>query len=295
MSLLSNPEAVPSRIIGVWRYLEMGSDDEVLDTVIKQDLMPDTALPERDNKPRGLLDEPLKVGVEIGLFKTSGEGNISRIRLGPDSSGVDPVEVDACRQVLANLLLDPENGDNGFAIALAWFLCQSPFGPPFYDKDPPSLPGKIAKDGLQDRTGITSDVGAGVFRHWIQYLGMANSHEFNGKTAVSPDPTRYVSLRLPQIVGKTGERVPLLEVMRRLYQNCPVFEGGVYRDEAEKLLDVSRPERHLSETTSFAFLRLADRGEIDLYEESDAANVMVLQKGNQSPRYSHLILNDTGG
>lgn len=293
MSLFSNPEAVPSRIIGAWRYLAMDAGDDVLDAVLKQDLMPDTVLPDRKGDRRGVLTQSLKAGVEIGLFGSSGGEDLSRVRLAPDASTVDPAEDEVCRDVLADLLLDSDNGNDGFVIALAWFLCQSPFGRPLRDKEPPTLPGNIQEAGLQDRTGITSDASSGAFRHWSTYLGFANSHKLDGKTAVSPDPTRYLSGRLPQIVEATGERVPLLEVMRRLSQRCPVLEGGAYRDEIETLLDVSRPERHLSETTSLALLRLADRGEIDLYEESDAANVLVLQKGNQSIRYSHFILTDS--
>ncbi len=295
MSLFSNPEAVPSRIIGAWRYLARDSGDDVLDTVLKRDLMPDTVLPDRKRDRRGVLSQSLKAGVEVGLFESSGGKDLSRVRLAPDASAVDPAKDEVCRDVLANLLLDPDDGDDGFATALAWFLCQSPFGRPLRDREPPALPGEIQEAGLQDRTGITSDVNSGAFRHWCTYLGFANSHKLDGKAAVSPDPTRYLSRRLPQVVEVTGERVSLLEVMRRLSQRCPVLEGGTYRDEIETLLDVSRPERHLSETTSLALLRLADRGEIDLHEEADAANVMVLQKGNQSSRYSRLILNSTSG
>lgn len=294
MSLFSNPEAVPSRLIGAWRYLATASEDEVLDAVLKQDLMPDAILPDRKGDRRGVLTESLKAGVEIGLFEDSG-GEVNRIRLSPDASGVDLAEDDSCRDALADLLFDSDNGNDGFATALAWFLCQSPFGTPLRDKEPPTLPRKIQEAGLQERTSITSDASSGAFRHWSTYLGFANSHKLDGNAAVSPDVTHYLSRRLPQIVKATGERVPLLEVVRNLSQRCPVLEGGHHRDKVETLLDVSRPERHLSETTSLAFLRLEDRGEVDLYEESDAANVMVLQKGKQSSRYSHLILNDSSG
>lgn len=282
MTLLRNPEATPNRLVGAWRYLDE-KDDAELELLVKQALMPESQLPDRKSDPRGTLQKNLDVAVDIGLFMR--EDN--RIAVASDID-ISPASKDADKHrfVLERLLIDDEQGDPGFARAVAWFLTQDLLQEPWTSD---SLPLAIDRSGWKEKTGLTSDTRFTVFRVWTQYFGFASVYELNGKSVITPDPTDFIARHLPKIVEEKERKVSLLQVIGSLSNRCPVFEGGVYRQEAESLLNRGRPKRHLSESTSFALLRLRDQGKIELVQESDAPNAMVLQSGDRSPRFSHLV------
>jgi len=282
MTLLRTPEATPNRIVGVWRYLT-GRDNAELELLVKQALMPASRLPDRKGDPRGTLQKNIDVAVDIGLFVREED----RIAVAP-TIDVSPSteDTDRHRSILGHLILDEEEGDPGFARSVAWFLTQNPLQEPWTSD---SLPREIDRTGWKEETGLTSDTRFTVFRVWSQYFGFASVYKLDGKSVITPDPTNFIARHLPEIIEKRDARVSLRQIVDSLSKRYPVFEGGFYRQEAENLLARGRSERHLSESTSFALLRLRDRGDIDLIQESDAPNAMVLQIGDNTQRFSDII------
>ena len=82
-------------------------------------------------------------------------------------------------------------------------------------------------------------------------------------------------------------RHPLPEVMNRLAQICPVFEGGFLRAEIDRVF--TREPGTLSSTTSLAWLRLRDEGFVELIQESDATT-LLLPDGDRVEPVSHVVL-----
>jgi hypothetical protein len=283
MTLLRTPEATPNRLIGAWRYLAGSTEDTKLEVLAKQALMPESQLPDRSSDPRGAVQKNLDVGVEIGLFTRDD----ARVGIAPDIDvAPENGNPDALRFILERLLLSGERADSGFARSIAWFLTQDPRDAPWTSD---SLPHAIDKSGWKDETGLTSDTRFTVFRVWAQYLGFASVYELDGKSVITPDPTNCIARHIPQIVEEKNVRVSLHQFVDSLSIRCPVFDGGTYRDEAESLLNDERRERHLSESTSLALHRLADRGDIDLVYEADDPTHMILQSGGRAARCSHLV------
>ncbi len=140
----------------------------------------------------------------------------------------------------------------------------------------------------EDRLGLTNNARYGNFEDWVCFLRFGWMHVRGGKSVLTPDPTAHLKLRLSEVMpGKPKTRHPLPDVMSRLTQVCPVFEGGFLRADIDRVL--AREPGRLSSTTALAWLRLRDEGVVELAQDSDATT-LLLPDGDRVEPVSHVIL-----
>jgi hypothetical protein len=294
MSVLSEVYAVPSRLLGVFRYLlHARGQSESTDTLAR--ILAPESLPRRadgastgeeEGSGREMVRKTVNEAVAMGLLAEA-EGEI-RLHPGLPEDARDPEVAEGVFPVtLANLLFAKERSENhDFALALAWYLtqdaCDAPGTWPDVDR---ALREQVGGDQL----GMKTSNPYHMLEDWACYLGFAWTHALGDKTVLTPDPTAHLMLRLGELLpGKPRVRHPFPEACSRLAQLCPVFEGGVFRAEVERQWR-PREQNQLSSVTALAWLRLRDEGYVELVHESDA-NTLILPDGDLSQTVSHVSM-----
>jgi hypothetical protein len=123
--------------------------------------------------------------------------------------------------------------------------------------------------------------------YWARALGFCGFVGLSNKTLVIPDPTIVLRRHLREVLLHTDE-LRIAEMLGKLADRCPVFEGGTLRNEVEeRVLTKPRDESRLSESTSLALTRLQDQGLIRLRALADA-EVRILDHGDTTERISHV-------
>lgn len=296
MSVLAQPYAVPSRVLGVYRHLlrSRGQRDAVdsLCRFLAPESLPrrgTTAEGSEEGGGRDMVRETVNECVGMGLLARDGEEGV---RLSPDlpPEGRKPESAEAVFPItLTSLFFARENQANhDLGVAIAWYLAQDAYDAP---GNWPTVDEALRTQVGGDRLRITNDARYGNFEDWACFLGFAWTHTTREKTVMTPDPTLQLKLRLREVLpGKPRVRHAVSEVVNRLAHLCPVLEGGFLRAEAEKYVP-SREPQHLSAATALAWLRLRDEGYLDFSHESDA-NVYILPDGDRSVAVSHLALRE---
>jgi hypothetical protein len=284
MSVITEAYAVPSRLIGVYRYFvgRKGRTDSI-DTVVNL-LAPESlrsAGKESDDEGGGrdMVSNTVREAVAMGLLVPHQDD----VGLNPELVETlrDPSGAEAALPItLADLFFAPNRDANhDLGRQTAWYLAQDAFNAPRNWKD---VEETIAKQFPDGRLGLTNSTPYGNFEDWVCFLGFAWKHH----SVLTPDPTAHLRLRLPQLfLGKANTPHTLPDVLNRLSQICPVFEGGFLREEIERVLP--REGGHLSSTTALALLRLRDEGTIDLTQDSDATT-LLLPDGDRVEAVSHI-------
>ncbi|QDV37415.1 protein DpdG [Tautonia plasticadhaerens] len=293
MSVLAQPYAVPSRVIGVYRFLRKARGHrESIESLCK--LLAPESLSRRSDRSAGgddegggrdMVREAINECLGAGLLL---RGEEDTVELSPDLQ----LDGSASTQtkgnlplILADLFFAPENPANhDLGCAISWYLAQDAYDPP---SNWPSVEGALQQQIGGERLRITNNARYGNFEDWACFLGFAWTHSVGDKSILTPDPTAQLRLRLPALfAGNRGIRRSFPEVMTLLAKLCPAFEGGLLRAEVERYVPPRAPQE-LSTTTAHAWLRLRDEGEVELTRESDA-NHLILPDGDRSVPVSHV-------
>lgn len=155
-----------------------------------------------------------------------------------------------------------------FSAGISWLLAQDIYSLPsaWGGIDPllnrqSSVPKKL----------IENDTRWSPLRQWARYLGFAEGEGSNFLV----DPTRIISLYLPQIFSKT-KSLPAGDFLSALSTLIPVLDSGKYRNEVEATLDKthwrSTEGNSLSMSLSLALRRLELSGELQLLGKADAGS-----------------------
>ena len=258
MSVLKEPYAVPSRVIGIYRYLlQARGQSESLEMLTK--VLAPESLPRREDRDADADDEgegsgqgdgpeDRPRGCRHGALRGRARGH-DRTKPRPPAEVRTPGLGDSSLPVtIADLMFARENSSNhDFGQALAWYLCQDVYRPPGnWNEFDEALRSRFGGD----RLGITNSNPYAMLEDWACYLGFAWLHSKKGKNTLTPDPTAHIRLRLSELFpGEPGRRHAFSDVMQRLAHVAPVFEGGFLRAEAERVVPRSDP-RHLSTATA---------------------------------------------
>ena len=280
MSVLKQVYATPSRVKSVVRYLvQCRKQQEKLDTLEKV-LSPEPLINrgEHGGASRDMVRSTVFECIKMKLLMREGEV----VSLNPALSLKDDI---ALPKTLLSLILSPKNSENhDLATVMAWYLTQD-----FYD-DPRSW--QEAEEKLKqidsellglDRTRFDQ------FEYWACYLGLAWQHNL-GKSKNSvlvPDPTACLRQALPDLFGKVGNQLHMIEFADRLARLYPIFESGGFREDIESRMDLWQSNA-LSTVTTIALLRLQDEEFIQLSKAADT-DVLVLNDGEETRRISHII------
>lgn len=308
MSVITDVEGTPGRLVGLWGLLRMRgqegfSEQDVLALISPPPLRRGEA--DRAATARGLIT----AAIELGIVSRA-DGRLVAIKAEHVSSE------DELRDYLAKRLTsDMAEGTTQatFPRALAWFLEQSPttpyrFGSSATD-DSKRFPGLVTET-LPQQTGafeLTSDASWQQFVYWAMFLGFAwrlgirasATNQPVGKGGgdwIIPDPTTALERELrAQVGGRIGASFHLRDLLRDLGRRCTVLEGGAIRTEIARRM--GRGERaeltQISASTSLALVQLHERGLIKL-DRRDDGDPLTLE-GQRDPRWarvSHLVVGE---
>jgi hypothetical protein len=155
-----------------------------------------------------------------------------------------------------------------FSAGISWLLAQDIYSLPtvWSDVDP-----FLAQQSLFPKSLILNDTRWGPLMRWARYLGFAEGESSNFLV----DPTRIISLYLPQIFSNT-KSLPAGDFLSALSTLIPVLDSGKYRNEVEATLDKthwrSTEGNSLSMSLSLALRRLELSGELQLLGKADAGS-----------------------
>ena len=294
MSFMTDVYVVPSRVLGVYRYVLHSSSKGVGRSELEEMLSPvailgidssqtDSDDEEKLKRARAMTAQTINECVKAKLLTEKG----GRLRL----SAALPKELKdkKCGERLLPLALTDllfsdrkRSANHDLGCAIAWFLSLDIYSAP------------ITADTLEPRQWEhVQSFGLNPTRfdmlgYWACYMGYAWMQTSGRSRAFVPDPTTHVRSRMMQILGTAPKReASLPSVMKQLADRSPVFEGGYLRDEVASVMGQS-DDKHLSSSTSAALLRLRDEGSLELAMKSDAERMMV-HDGTTYVPYSTIV------
>lgn len=260
MSVITVFEVVPARLWAVVRYLQLRSP--VKDAELRAALSPATL---RSSDQATTASRVLHEAQRLGLIEA--EGDEWRLV-------IDVKDANDLRAILEARLLEPElSARHEQALvgpALAWFLTLDPARPPILRGSWRS----IVENSCPGQTfDLDNDQRPNQLAYWVVYLGYGWRLR-SGDEALIPDPSLALARHLRHILDP-GKQTVLSEVIARLTEFSPVFEGGTVRTYVETLMTERREPRRLSRSTSVALQRLEGSGLIKLDSLSDADRVTL--------------------
>ena len=280
MSVYSVPEASPSRVLGVLRFvLALGESTSrsTLEAMMTPSGLtaegPDDGGGEGEaGTGRALLQRALKETVRLGLLN---EGQ-KTLRIG---TAVNRKLISTeCWWPLAlfELLADAPNDNADLCRALAWFLAQ----------DVTVVPGTW--NAMQSNNDILTalemnNASFGQLQHWAAYLGFGWRCGRPQRSIFVFDPTAHLKLRLMYEFGKKRKEFSATELLKRLADWIPVLDWGRYRVELERQHVLTPVQAsNVSSALSQSLRRLQEEGWIDLSHASDAKAVILWSREEQT-------------
>ena len=228
MSVLSQPYAVPSRVLGVYRYLlQARGQNESLDVLCR--LLRTEPLIGRSDRASDANDEGggremvRKTIQECGSMRLLMIEPDDTVRIHPDLSkqARDPALAEGLiRLTISGLFFQRDNPTNhDFGYILAWYLAQDVYNPPGHWN---TVDKALRTQVGGDRFGVTNNVPYAMLEDWATFLGFVWMHSLKGKSVMTPDPTAHLKVLLPEVfLGRKRIRQAMPEVMHRLSADMP--------------------------------------------------------------------------
>lgn len=181
-----------------------------------------------------------------------------------------------------------EHGQGDVPAALCWLLQQSPTQPLEFSagKHYNILASQVAEDdALVGSIRVDAKYHNAIY--WARFLGFVERLTIKPLSEkVIADPTRAISIRLPLIFCEE-QQLTLQTFLQRLGAHIPVLDGGQVWHDIQGRLKEPMQEKHVSQATSLALLRLERAGKIKLEGLSDAVSWM-LEVGHEAKSISHI-------
>ncbi|GAB5550235.1 MAG: hypothetical protein SangKO_099950 [Sandaracinaceae bacterium] len=280
--LFNIPRCIPGPLIGTLRLLadKSRSPDELARLA-----MPTSAFATGKDPDRNAFEENLRGIASLDLAAESD----GRLVLDQDlPTGILDGTADPSEYALVFLDRICAAKDT-LAFALAWFLSLDPYDGGYTTKE---LLEALNASPDKEATRLTNKNLVPVMGYWGAALGLLwttarrDSLTASSSTPVYiPDPTAHLRRRLPTLLSNR-EVVPVRELMHRLAESCPIFEGGAIRD----AVSTPPPSGALSRSTAFALLRLHDEQSVHLEARGDSQAVTAFPDGTTTQRFTHIAL-----
>jgi hypothetical protein len=290
MSVLTTVEAVPNRLRLIFHYFCGKTQPESLERI--ENLMSPLALRHGSDagdgdSPAAMFRNTLREAYALKMVEES-EGKLRFVGklLDKRRQNIDTLFIDWVEPRLLAPGVSTDYQQENVADAFAWLLMQSPMRPLAFGENYAGLIRRQFGD-IPDVFDLTNKERFQNLAYWARYLGYCT---LIGDRAVVADPTGALARWLPVIFAKENQ-MTIDNFMRELALKIPVLEEGSVRRRLEDLAaDSLRSDpRRLSQSTSLALKRLAERGRIGLKDLSDAQN-RILDLGDQTQRVSHVVL-----
>lgn len=283
MSLMKTVEASPSRVYAIYALLFQLPKQRAEVHELRRMLMPNSfSSKDSDRKETDFVGSTIPEMVSLGLVQRD-QDTLSI----PDPPSQTRLKPDEIARLLPHMIrervVQPSSEANeDLAGMIAWYLAQNPYRAPGNSNEVE----RALHEQLQMKI---TNAPYGQFEDWVMYMGFASRIQ----KRLLPDPTEAIRFYLPQLFeGSRTQRIDT--IVQRLAKLCPVFERGIYRErmlanyKGETLL-----EGHLSQATSFAWLRLRDEGVVQLEKRSDA-DVYLFAEQQTVYRFSEMTWSREG-
>lgn len=276
MSILTNTDVVPPRLRAIYNLLDVEGKPVLLND-IEALCMPGTLFDEAKSVDRRMVKSNIKEGLAVGLFVDSSDLSIAL---------ADEVPRGNFRRAITERIFGSGEQNLDLLKLIAWYLTLDPLRPPAGWAELENKQVEQVRDvGLVDVA--MNDTKLGQINPWIRFLGFAWSHKPGADSMLVPDPTDYLQILLPTLLGPRTEReMPIGAVLQRIAEVCPVLEGGFVRRELDSAIE-QLDSNHLSRSSAQAWLRLHDRNFAQLVKYSDTT-VYVFPDGDTDHRFTHL-------
>lgn len=290
MSVVTTVEAVPNRLRLIFHYFCAKTQAESLERI--ENLMSPPAL--RHGSDAGDGDNPaamfrniLREAYALKMVEESdGKLRFVGTLLDKRRQDIDTLFIDWVEPRLLSPGVNADCQQENVAPAFAWLLMQSPMRPMSFGDNYAGLIREQLND-IADVFDLTNKERFQNLAYWARYLGYCT---LIGNRAVVADPTGALVRWLPRVFANENE-MTIDNLMRELALKIPVLEEGSVRRHLDDLAtDAPRYDpRRLSQSTSLALKRLAERGRIAFKDLSDAQN-RILDLGDRTQRVSHVVL-----
>jgi hypothetical protein len=235
VSVLKQVYAVPSRVLGVFRYLlHARGQREQRETLVKV-LAPDSlgrksdqpSNSEREGAGKDMVEAAVNECVSAGLL-VEAEGGVTFSPTLPGEARNPKTAESLFPVTLTRLFFSPERDTNhDLGLSIAWYLSLDAYSAP---GNWPEVERAMLSSGTRDLLKL-SDVRYHMLEDWLCFLGLGWTYSL-GEKRLTPDPTHHLRARLGSLFpGPARSRHPLGDVIARLAALSPVFEGGFLREQ----------------------------------------------------------------
>ena len=285
-------EAVPSRVVGVARYLLHNKGKEkqaIVEAMMSPSTLRNVGDDENATGGDGMIRSVIR---ECKAMELCGE-EAGVLTLAPDVLSSFPkrqFEAGTMRAQLQRLILNENSEANrDFGRVLAWFMEQQPLTFGIGADRRTALVSLLRHQTGDGQLQVTNNSIIDNFSYWAVYLGFAwkmNMGKTSGERLI-PDPTPFLTSHLPVLLP-VKEETSLLVFLGKLAQFCPVFQGSAWHEDLEQLGALPQREPQvLAPALSFALKRLEERGILKLSALADAES-RTLRSDQHSQNISHL-------
>ncbi len=290
-------EAVPSRVVGVARFLlhHKGSEKR---SVVEAMMSPislgnagdDDDAPVSTSRSGAMIYRVIEECIKMGLCSKDED----MLFLSPEVTAAfhkNRFDPEIMRVQLRRLILSENSSANrDIGQFMTWFLEQDPLTFGVGQERRVMLMGALRQQTGDEQLRVTNNSPADNFVYWSVYFGLAWKMSF-GKAKderVIPDPTSLLLQLAPDLLP-LGEEVAVTSFLEQLAALCPVFSGSSWHDELRsKSFLPSREPQYLPPALSFSLRRLQERGALKLIARADAESRLLSASGAQTQTVSHL-------
>lgn len=248
MSVLNAVEAVPSRLIGIHRFLsncegEAAKRPYVLAALIGKD------------RPT-VVESCIRESIRLNM--TSEEDGVIRLLKRAESQ-----DLDGMRDYFFKLLAQSEENED-LMMGIAWILAQ----PPAFSGLQEVVDGASASE--KETLGLSKSLRTDQLRYWAEFLGFAR----RVGDAFFPDASGYLLRHLLRNRPAGRNEQSLVEIRKAIAKECPPWDGGSAWSKVSALLSPV-PSNTMRFSESIAWLRLKHEGYIDLLKLGDGVKVQL--------------------
>jgi hypothetical protein len=223
MSVLKQPLATPSRIIGIYRYLLHAKDQREKREILAKTISPDELVKDKPT-PRPMFDAALNECLKCGLLRKEEKEEYTEIAIDyslPEEARNPKIGDKLLPNTLADLFFASGKEDEyDFGLVCAWFLSQDVYDPPGTWE---AVEQKIAEQKVGELLKMSNNTLYGQMDYWMGYMGLLWGHALGGKRFIVPDPTLYLKRNLRYLFQQSGEKILLREFIDRLAKKMPPF------------------------------------------------------------------------
>jgi hypothetical protein len=185
-------------------------------------------------------------------------------------------------EIMRLIIMESNESNHDIMLLTAWLYCQNAYSPMTWDQIAPLLDDQTDSN----RLGCKNKTRFEQYVYWANYLGFTWTMTLGKQSMLVADPTTHIRNLLPVIFAES-DTLKYSEIMVRLAENSPIFEGGRFRGALNAQFSIEqRQPFELSTSTALGWYRLEDEGTVKLLRKSDADMYLFPEASGKLNSYS---------